>query len=130
MRHIFLTAIGALALGATGAMAQTTAPVPNASGSQTTNPNTYGNTNPTNPGAAAMPMQGQAGANAPCAPAPNASGSQTTNPCTYGSTVPQNQGQSGTTSGPAATGAVAAPVPNASGSQTTNPNTYGNTKSP
>jgi hypothetical protein len=36
--------LGALTLGAAGAMAQTAAPVPNASGSQVTNPGSYGDT--------------------------------------------------------------------------------------
>ena len=125
MRHILLTAALGLALGATGALAQTATPVPNASGSQTTNPGSYGDTK----AQGAMPMQGQAGTTGNCAPVPNASGSQRTNPCDYGSTVPQNQGQPGVTGGPAATGSVA-PVPNASGSQTTNPSTYGDTKKP
>ena len=44
MRHILLTAALGLALGATGALAQTATPVPNASGSQTTNPAGTGNT--------------------------------------------------------------------------------------
>jgi hypothetical protein len=126
MRHILLTAALGLALGATGAIAQTAAPVPNASGSQTTNPNTYGDTK--SPGAT-MPMQGQAGTTGNCAPVPNASGSQRTNPCDYGSTANAPGAQQGTVSGPAATGSVA-PVPNASGSQTTNPATYGDTKKP
>ena len=54
MRRILLTTatLGALTLGAAGAMAQTAAPVPNASGSQVTNPNTYGATVPQNQGAA------------------------------------------------------------------------------
>jgi len=125
MRHILLTAALGLALGATGAMAQTAAPVPNASGSQTTNPNSYGDTK--NQGA--MPMQGQAGTTGNCAPVPNASGSQRTNPCDYGSTANAPGARQGTGAGPAATGSVN-PVPNASGSQTTNPNTYGNTKQP
>jgi hypothetical protein len=124
MRRILLTAALGLALGATGAMAQTAAPVPNASGSQTTNPNSYGDTKA--PGAA-MPMQGQAGATAPCAPVPNASGSQRTNPCDYGSTANAPGAQQGTSGAAATTGSVA-PVPNASGSQTTNPATIGNTK--
>ena len=126
MRHILLTAALGLALGATGAIAQTAAPVPNASGSQTTNPGSYGATVPQNQGQTGAMGSGATGN---CAPSPNASGSQTTNPCTYGSTVPQNQGQPGMTGGPAATGSVA-PVPNASGSQTTNPATYGDTKKP
>ena len=126
MQRILLTAIGALALGATGAMAQTAAPVPNASGSQVTNPNSYGNTS--TPGTA-MPMQGQAGVTGTCDPVPNASGSQRTNPCSYGSTANAPGAQQGTGMVPATTGSVA-PVPNASGSQTTNPATYGNTKQP
>ena len=124
MRHILLTAAFGLALGATGAMAQTAAPVPNASGSQITNPQSYGDTKA--PGTA-MPMQGQAGAAAPCAPVPNASGSQRTNPCDYGSTANAPGAQQGTGVAPSTTGSVA-PVPNASGSQTTNPAATGNTK--
>lgn len=125
MRRILLTA-GALVLGTAAAMAQTPPPVPNASGSQVTNPGSYGNT--ASPG---MPMAapGQAvTGNVPCAPVPNASGSQTTNPCSYGSTAssPAYQGA------PAATGSIGgpavAPAPNASGSQVTNPGSYGDTK--
>ena len=50
MQRILLTTatLGAFAFGAAGAMAQTAAPVPNASGSQTTNPSTYGATVPQN----------------------------------------------------------------------------------
>ncbi len=84
MRHILLTAALGLALGATGAIAQTATPVPNASGSQRTNPCDYGST------ANALGAQQGTGA-APTAtgsvaPVPNASGSQTTNPNSYGNT--------------------------------------------
>lgn len=125
MRRILLTAaIGVFALS-TGAMAQTTAPVPNASGSQTTNPQSYGST--ANQGAM---MPGQPGVTGTCAPVPNASGSQQTNPCSYGSTA-NAPGMQQPGSGPVTTGTITpAPVPNASGSQTTNPATYGNTKQP
>jgi hypothetical protein len=126
MRRILLTAaFGALVFSTAGAMAQSAPPVPNASGSQTTNPNSYGST--ANPG---MPstMPGQAmNSGAPCAPVPNASGSQATAPCSYGSTAQPGMN-------PAATGSVnmapmtPPPVPNASGSQTTNPGSYGDTK--
>ncbi|HLM39302.1 MAG TPA: hypothetical protein VK434_06860 [Microvirga sp.] len=125
MRHILLTAALGLALGATGALAQTATPVPNASGSQTTNPGSYGDTK----AQGAMPMQGQAGTTGNCTPVPNASGSQRTNPCDYGSTANAPGAQQGTGAAPTATGSVA-PVPNASGSQTTNPAGTGNTKKP
>ncbi|MCB5174819.1 MULTISPECIES: hypothetical protein [Microvirga] len=127
MRRILMTtaAIGALAFSAAGAMAQTPPPVPNASGSQVTNPATYGNT--ASPGTIQTAPPGQPAMTGTCAPVPNASGSQTTNPCTYGSTVPQNHGQRLNVA-PSATGSVPPPpVPNASGSQVTNPATYGNT---
>jgi len=132
MRRILLTTatLGALAFGAAGAMAQTAAPVPNASGSQTTSPNSYGATVPQNQGQMGATGTTGAGTTGNCAPVPNASGSQTTSPCITGSTVPQNQGQTGATGSAAGSGATAPPVPNASGSQTTNPNTIGNTKKP
>jgi hypothetical protein len=125
MRRILLTAaIGALAFSTAGAMAQTVPPVPNASGSQVTNPGTYGNT--ASPGQP-MAAPGQPAVTGTCPPVPNASGSQVTNPCSYGSTAnaPMYQGNA-----PAATGSIGAPppVPNASGSQVTNPATYGDTK--
>jgi hypothetical protein len=121
MRRILLTTFGVLAFGAS-AMAQAVAPVPNASGSQTTNPATYGNT--VSPGGPAGPGQPITSGN--CAPVPNASGSQATNPCTYGSTA-NDPNYRMNPPGPVTTGSVP-PVPNASGSQTTNPATYGNTK--
>lgn len=127
MQRILLTT-AALAFGAATAMAQ--APVPNASGSQVTNPGTYGSTVPQNQGMA-QPMPGQPGVTGTCAPIPNASGSQATNPCAYGSTVPQNQGTPAGAMAPSTTGSVSPPpVPNASGSQVTNPGTYGDTKRP
>jgi hypothetical protein len=46
MRRIILTTVGLLAFGTAGALAQTVPPVPNASGSQATNPGSYGNTKP------------------------------------------------------------------------------------
>lgn len=121
MRRILCTAAGVLALGIGSAMAQSAPPIPNASGSQTTNPESYGNT--VNPAAGGP---GQPITSGTCVPVPNASGSQATNPCTYGSTandpnVKMNPG------GPVTTGSVP-PVPNASGSQTTNPETYRDTK--
>ena len=125
MRRI-LFAFGALAFSTAGAMAQSAPPVPNASGSQVTNPNTYGNT-----GSPGMPsaMPGQAmNSGAPCAPVPNASGSQANNPCSYGSTAQPGMNPSSTGSVNMAPSGAAAPVPNASGSQVTNPGTYGNTK--
>jgi hypothetical protein len=121
MRRILLSTIAAgFTLGSFGAMAQTAAPVPNASGSQVTNPATKGST-----ANDYLNKQGTAGAsgtmvpNAPVttgtvAPVPNASGSQTTNPAGTSSApavMPMTGGAAGTV----------APVPNASGSQTTNP---------
>lgn len=130
MRRMTLTAaLGALLVSAAGAMAQPypypyAAPVPNASGSQTTNPMTYGDT--ARPGVMLVPDQGVVAGT--CAPSPNASGSLVTNPCSYNNsgTAPGND--------PVATGSIIvqpepmyAPVPNASGSQTTNPMSYGDT---
>ena len=69
-------------LGVTG----TCAPVPNASGSQTTNPCTYGN--PTEQSGVMAPSA-TGSVKVPPAPVPNASGSQTTNPATYRNTTPQ-----------------------------------------
>lgn len=119
MRRILLTTVGLLAFGTAGAMAQTVPPVPNASGSQATNPGSYGSTvNPAGP-AAGPGMTGN------CAPVPGASGSQATNPCSYGATA-----NAPGYNAPSATGSVGTvpPVPNASGSQTTNPGSYGDTK--
>ncbi|MET0744661.1 MAG: hypothetical protein ABWY78_14915 [Microvirga sp.] len=118
MRRILLSSIAAgFALTSFGAMAQTTAPVPNASGSQVTSPASKGSTandylNKQSTGGAMVP-------NAPVttgtvAPVPNGSGSQTTNPAGTGSTpsvMPMTGGAAGTV----------APVPNGSGSQVTNP---------
>ncbi|WP_230531969.1 hypothetical protein [Microvirga roseola] len=112
MKRIFLTtAIGALALGATGAMAQ----------------QAYGP-------AVVNPGPGQQAVTGTCAPVPNASGSQVTNPCTYGNTASPGQPS------PATTGSIynplppnmvsPPPVPNASGSQVTNPSTYRNSLPP
>lgn len=126
MRRVLLTAVGVLAFGTVGAMAQTVPPVPNASGSQVTNPATYGNTaSPGNPAAG----PGQPVVTGTCPPVPGASGSQVTNPCSYGSTAnaPSYNMQG---NAPVSTGSIGTvpPVPNASGSQVTNPATYGNTK--
>ncbi|MBZ6074808.1 hypothetical protein [Microvirga puerhi] len=134
MRRITLTAaLGALLISAAGAMAQPyPAPVPNASGSQTTDPLTYGDT--ARPGFVPAPVEGLSVGT--CVPSPNASGSLTTNPCGYNNagTTPGNE--------PLATGSIivqpapmyetapiyeSVPVPNASGSQVTNPMTYGDT---
>lgn len=76
MRRILVATAGLFAFGIAGAMAQSAPPVPNASGSQTTNPSTYGNTaSPGNP----MNGPGQPITSGNCAPVPNASGSQATN---------------------------------------------------
>jgi hypothetical protein len=107
-RLLFSTiAITTLAFGAAGAMAQP-APVPNASGSQTTNPATYRATanqqraqqptmkkrqvvkrRPTvqTTGSIAAPRRSMYGSRA--VPVPNASGSQVTSPETYGATAYQ-----------------------------------------
>jgi hypothetical protein len=80
MRRILLSSIAAgFALSSFGAMAQTAAPVPNASGSQATNPAGTGST------PSVMPMTG--GAAGTVAPVPNASGSQVTNPAGTGATT-------------------------------------------
>ena len=62
---------GIVTSGAAGAMAQTAAPAPNASGSQVTNPNTYGATVPQNQGAA-QAIPAAPGMTGTCAPMPNA----------------------------------------------------------
>ena len=98
MRRILFTTITALTLCTAGAMAQTPAPVPNASGSQVTNPNTYGAT----------------------ANQPKAAKRKVTKKRPMAATGSVRAGSSSSMG--------AGPVPNASGSQTTNPNTYGNTK--
>jgi hypothetical protein len=101
MHRILLSAAAAaFVLGSAGAMAQTSAPpVPNASGSQTTNPSavgstandhlnrqdsTVGTTGSVTPGVVPM-VPGSS----TVPPVPNASGSQTTNPAGTGSTATQ-----------------------------------------
>ncbi|MBM6592686.1 hypothetical protein [Microvirga pudoricolor] len=127
MRRILIGTIAAgFALTSFGAMAQTAAPVPNASGSQVTNPNSKGSTaneylgkQDTTPGAAAVAPAAPL-TTGTVAPVPNASGSQVTNPAGTSSSpsvVPMMPGTAGTV----------APVPNASGSQVTNPAGTGST---
>lgn len=115
MRRALLTAaFGALALSATGAMAQP------AYGPVVTNP---------------IPGQPDV-VTGTCVPVPNASGSQVTNPCTYGNTA--KPGMYPPANDPTATGSIVLPpneispppVPNASGSQVTNPSTYRSTLPP
>ena len=97
MRRILFVSITAFTLCTAGAMAQTASPVPNASGSQVTNPNTYGATanQPTaakrkvtkkRPMAAASSVRARNSSSMGASPVPNASGSQTTNPNSYGNT--------------------------------------------
>ncbi|QFU16303.1 hypothetical protein [Microvirga thermotolerans] len=141
MRRTILTAaLGMFLAGTAGAMAQPylyPAPVPNASGSQATNPGTYGAT--AEPGTVVV-VPGQGVAVGTCPPPPNASGSLATNPCSYHNmgTAPGMDAMStgsivvqpgpmvvpGPVPGPMY---VPGPVPNASGSQTTDPATYGDT---
>lgn len=104
MRGLLLSTIAALALGATGAMAQM--PVPNASGSQVTAPDTYRATAYQNRARQPM-MKRQAttrkvqanrrrdvtttGSVRRAVPVPNASGSQVTAPETYRANAYQNR---------------------------------------
>lgn len=120
MRHLFLSTAAAatLCLGSVAASAQTVPPVPNASGSQVTNPaGTQG------PGATNMEWQMRQVAppatTGSVAPVPNASGSQTTNPAATGSTASDQLNIPGMGAGMG--GVIAPPPPNASGSLTTNP---------
>jgi len=147
MRHLLLGAAAAtaLAVGSVGAMAQTVAPVPNASGSQTTDPATKGSTaneylgrQDTGSGSSGIVMVPGSAAQLSTPPVPNASGSQTTNPAAIGSTANewlnrQDTGGINTTGSiapmPGASSVPAAPVPNASGSQTTNPAAVGSSAS-
>ncbi|MBZ6076056.1 hypothetical protein [Microvirga puerhi] len=111
MRSLLITTIAAAAFALGGsAMAQT--PVPNASGSQTTNPQTYGATaNQPQAGQQMHPQKRKATPQhhaarrhhpvtttgsvrhgwTPRTPVPNASGSQVTNPDTYRATAYQHR---------------------------------------
>ncbi|WP_162559378.1 hypothetical protein [Microvirga sp. 17 mud 1-3] len=130
MRRTMMTAALVFIAGTAGAMAQPylyPTPVPNASGSLTTNPGAYG------PPGAMVPGEGVTVGT--CPPPPNASGSMATNPCSYYNmgTAP---GMDVTNTGSILMQPAPAyepmygpgPVPNASGSQVTNPYTYGNTR--
>jgi hypothetical protein len=123
-----VAAVGALALCNIGAVAQTdtrSMPVPNASGSQVTNPAAYGATSEyylQNPERLPHGSQLQ---NRQLPPVPNASGAQVTNPNSYRSSAEyyeQHPAQLENT--PEAMHRRLPPIPNASGSEVTSPNTY------